>query len=142
MPTVTITVDRDNNVSVVPPRVVTNPKVGLNVFFNLVNNGTLVPASPTFISFPWPVPTGAGSPSSCSSWTQYTGTVSSGPGPNQNQARMPALPVGTNACYKYSIVFTTQTIDPEVENEGPPPTEGEGKPPRGPHGQPGQPGQP
>lgn len=118
MPVVNVVIDRNNVITVPNKTPVTPPD--LSVTWNVTNNGTLQLLDPP-IQFPWPVPSGAPAPTACASWSQYTGSVSSGPGTNQWTAVFPTLPSGQRQCYKYNIAYTTGALDPEVENQGPPP---------------------
>lgn len=127
MPNVNIII-RSGNIDVQPPKITTTP-TDLTVIWNIMNDGSLTLLDPP-VQFPWPVPSGAPAPATCASWSQYSGTVSSGPGPNQWNAAFPALPPGDTRCYKYNVVYTGGSFDPEVENQGPPPGEEIEKPPK------------
>jgi hypothetical protein len=67
------------------------------------------------VVFPSPPPAG---------YSPWAGTaVTAGPGPNQYQANVNQLvPVGSpELLYKYDIVWTTGSLDPDIGNQGYPP---------------------
>ena len=124
MPPVTITVANGRIVSVNPQNVITNPgNLGLNVNWNITGDGSITFANPP-IQWANPAPSG---------YTSFSTSVT-GSGNSWN-ATMPSMSPSTTAFYKYNIVYTSPSgsLDPEVENQGVPPSPGGffEKPPKG-----------
>jgi hypothetical protein len=68
------------------------------------------------VVFPTPPPTG---------YNRWVGTNPGqpGPGPNQWQANVgEVLPVGSSKVYKYDIRWTAGSLDPDISNQGYPPS--------------------
>src|SRR5829696_5289566 len=124
MPPVTITVANGQITQVSPPKVITNPgNLGLTVNWQITGDGSITFANPP-IQWPNPAPSG---------YTQFSTSVT-GSGNNWN-ATMPSMSPSSTALYKYNIVYTSPngSLDPEVENQGVPPSPGIGRiePPKG-----------
>ena len=108
------------------------------IISNPPNSGIDFSTTTSPFVFPSPPPAG---------YDPWPGTVPvPGGAPNQWEADVnDVLPNNAVRNYKYDILYTdangAQTMDPEIENQGYPPSPLE-DPPKGEPGQPGQPGQP
>lgn len=120
MGTVRITINVVNGAVQQPPPGVAN-RIDQTVVWTINNQpGSGITFADPPVVFPSPAPAGY------DRWPG--GAVTAGPGPNQWTTNVGLqVPPGQSQRYKYDIVWTTGTMDPDIENQGYPPTEEDDK---------------